>query len=208
MAKHITKAQLRQLYQAQLFDNDEYLRLLKEFAGIESRPTTEYNHFDENGEFIGSSVDTDLSDLLDEAGVEVLDVGKIPNEEIYKVLCWPYEHLAIEMVAGMGMPVGQEVFDTCFWIGRFWEYAEIYRQGYQIQKIFRREEKLYLCGRATAKDANIRQALVDRYAPGQPNYGKGTKKNPGFFYGFSADMWAAMAVAVTYFDKYIRGIQL
>ena len=30
---------------------------------------------------------------------KVLDVGKIPNEEIYKVLCWPYEHLAIEMVA-------------------------------------------------------------------------------------------------------------
>lgn len=58
MAKHITKAQLRQIYQAQLFDNDEYLKLLKEFAGIESRPTTEYNHYDENGEFIGSSVDT------------------------------------------------------------------------------------------------------------------------------------------------------
>ena len=75
MAKHITKAQLRQLYQAQLIDNDEYLRLLKEFAGIESRPTTEYNDYDENGDFIGSSVDTDLSDLLDEAGVEVRDDG-------------------------------------------------------------------------------------------------------------------------------------
>ena len=75
MAKCITKAQLSQLYQTQLFDNDEYLRLLKEFAGIESRPTTEYNHYDENGEFIGSSVDTDLSDLLDEAGVEVRDDG-------------------------------------------------------------------------------------------------------------------------------------
>jgi hypothetical protein len=74
MAKFITKAQLRQLYQVQLIDNDEYLRLLKEFAGIESRPTTEYNHYDENGEFIGSSVDTDLSDLLDEAGVEVREV--------------------------------------------------------------------------------------------------------------------------------------
>lgn len=139
---------------------------------------------------------------------KVLDVGKVPNGEIFPVLCREYQHLAIEMVTGMGMPVGQEVFDTCFWIGRFWEYAELYRKGYQIQKIFRREEKLYLCGRASAKDANIRQALVDRYAPGQPNYGKGAKKNPGFFYGFSADMWAAMAVAVTYFDKYIRGIQL
>ena len=49
-----------------------------------------------------------------------------------------------------------------------------------------REEKLDLCGSLSAKDANIRQALVDRYAPGQPNFGKGTKKDPGFFYGFSA----------------------
>ena len=75
MAKFITKAQFAKLLHAQLFDNDEYLRLLAELAGIESRPTTEYNHYDENGEFIGSSVDTDLSDLLDEAGVEVRDDG-------------------------------------------------------------------------------------------------------------------------------------
>ena len=139
---------------------------------------------------------------------KVLDVGKVPNEAMYSVFFSTYDHLAIEMVAGMGMPVGQEVFDTCFWIGRFWEFATLYGVSHPPQKIFRREEKLYLCGRASAKDANIRQALVDRYAPGQPNFGKGTKKNPGFFYGFSADMWAAMAVAVTYFDKYIRGIQL
>ena len=75
MTKHIAKAQLRQLYQAQLFDNDEYLKLLKEIAGIESRPTTEYNHYDENGDFIGSSADTDISDLLEAAGVEVRDDG-------------------------------------------------------------------------------------------------------------------------------------
>lgn len=139
---------------------------------------------------------------------KVLDVGKVPNEEMYSVFFSTHDHLAIEMVAGMGMPVGQEVFDTCFWIGRFWEFATLYGVSHPPQKIFRREEKLYLCGRASAKDVNIRQALVDRYAPGQPNFGKGTKKNPGFFYGFSADMWAAMAVAVTYFDKYIRGIKL
>ncbi len=73
MAKYITKAQFRKLMHTQLFDNDEYLRLLAKFAGIESRPTTEYNHYDENGEFIGSSVDTDLFELLESAGVEVLD---------------------------------------------------------------------------------------------------------------------------------------
>ena len=139
---------------------------------------------------------------------KVLDVGKVPNGEIFPVLCREYQHLAIEMVAGMGMPVGQEVFDTCFWIGRFWEFASLYGVSHPPQKIYRREEKLYLCGHSQAKDANIRQALVDRYAPGQPNFGKGTKKNPGFFYGFSADMWQAMAVAVIYFDKYIRGIKL
>lgn len=33
MAKCITKAQLRQLYQALLIDNDEYLRLLKSLQG-------------------------------------------------------------------------------------------------------------------------------------------------------------------------------
>lgn len=75
MAKFITKAQFDKLLQEQLFDNDEYLRLLAEFAGIESRPTTEYNHYDENGDFIGSSVDTDLSDLLEAAGVEVQGDG-------------------------------------------------------------------------------------------------------------------------------------
>lgn len=73
MAKYITKAQFGKLVYTQLFDNDEYLRLLSELAGIESRPTTEYNHYDENGDFIGSSVDTDLSDLLEAAGVEVRD---------------------------------------------------------------------------------------------------------------------------------------
>lgn len=138
---------------------------------------------------------------------KVLDVGKVPNGEIFPVLCREYQHLAIEMVAGMGMPVGQEVFDTCVWIGRFWEIA-LRSGGYEPKRIYRREEKLDLCGSLSAKDANIRQALVDRYAPGQPNFGKGTKKDPGFFYGFSADMWAAMAVAVTYFDKYIKGVKL
>lgn len=153
--------------------------------------------------------------LVEHDGEEIrriLEVGKIDNIDVFRVLRTSISpdgvDVAIEMIAGMGMPVGQEVFDTCFWIGRFWEVATLARDVCNLKKIFRREEKLNLCGSMNAKDANIRQALVDRYAPGQPNFGKGTKKNPGFFYGFSADMWAAMAVAVTYFDKYIKGVKL
>lgn len=141
--------------------------------------------------------------------VRVLDVGKIDNEKMFGILYRDYQHLAIEMIAGMGMTVGAEVFEACVWIGRFLQYAEQQNYyDYRIERIYRREEKLDLCGTLTAKDANIRQALVDRYAPGQPNYGKGVKKSPGFFYGFAADMWAAMAVAVTYFDKYIKGVRI
>ena len=57
--------------------------------------------------------------------------------------------------------------------------------------IYRLDEKLNLCQDSRAKDANIRQALIDRFASGTPNGGKGTKKAPGWFYGFSDDVWQA-----------------
>lgn len=111
--------------------------------------------------------------------------------------------LAIEMVASYGMAVGATVFDTCFWAGRFWEACKNIPHK---ELIYRKEEKLNLCGSVRAKDANIRQALIDRFAPNTLNSGKGTKKNPGYFYGFKADEWAAMAVAVTYADKFWSGV--
>lgn len=132
---------------------------------------------------------------------QVVDKGKVENEKIFFVLNqYLGFDLAIEMVACYGMPVGAEVFDTCVWVGRFLQVAGICAR--KIKLIYRKEEKLNLCGTPAAKDANIVQALIDRYAYGQPNKGKGTKKQPGFFYGFAKDVWQAMAVAVTYFDLY------
>lgn len=111
--------------------------------------------------------------------------------------------LAIEMIACYGMAVGEEVFETCVWIGRFieaWEHrgqgAEQYKPWYRV---FRKEVKLHLCNSMRANDSNIRQALIDRYGPGREK-AIGTKKTPGPLYGIKKDLWSALAIAVTFAD--------
>ena len=118
---------------------------------------------------------------------ETLEVG-FWNQNQYKI-----DKLVIEMIASYGMAVGKEVFDTCVWIGRFVELASL--QAIEVEYIYRKDEKMNLCHSMKAKDSNIRQALIDRF--GQV----GTKKNPGWFYGFKKDIWSAYAVGVTYLDK-------
>ena len=110
--------------------------------------------------------------------------------------------VVLEMVASYGMAVGKEVFDTCVWIGRFAQAA--IERGCKVDYVYRMEEKMALCHDSRAKDTNIRQALIDRFAPGTPNKGKGSKKWPGWFYGFRADIWQAYAVGVTYHDMYME----
>jgi len=106
--------------------------------------------------------------------------------------------LVCEMVASYGMPVGASIFETVYWIGRFCQAFGVH------DRVFRGDIKNYFCGSARAKDSNVTQALIDRYAPGAPNKGKGSKKEPGLFYGFKRDIWQAFAVAAYYYDKEAR----
>ena len=129
----------------------------------------------------------------------LLDFGKVKNEVLLEMLeterVYP-DAFAIEMVASYGMPVGRDVFETCVWIGRFIQAIKTHKYTF----IYRKEEKLCLCGSLKAKDSNIRQALIDRYAKHDFKNGKGVKKNPDTFYGVSKDAWQAIAVGVTYFE--------
>lgn len=143
--------------------------------------------------------------ILDE-NLKPIEFAKIDNEDILDCInsgdFKKVDKIAIEMIASYGMAVGKEVFDTCVWIGRFYEKLNNCSIA-NIQFIYRKDEKMNLCHSMKANDATIKQALVDRFAYGVRNHGKGTKKEPGWFYGFKADCWAAYAVGVTYFDKYI-----
>ncbi len=98
----------------------------------------------------------------------------------------------IEMVACYGMAVGSEVFETCVWIGRFWETANL--NGSSFNRVTRIQVKLHLCHSAQAKDTNIRRAILDRF--GGTAAALGNKKQPGPIYGLVKHEWAAMAVAL------------
>lgn len=136
------------------------------------------------------------------------EYGKLANDdmltrlsELSLALQHPPDHaLVVEMIASYGMPVGREVFDTCIWIGRFeerWRTVTHGEAGYAT--LFRSTVKLHLCGQTRAKDANVRQALIDRFGPGREK-AIGTKAKKGPLWGVKADVWQALALAVTFAD--------
>lgn len=130
--------------------------------------------------------------LIDKETYKPIEFGKIDNALLLKKIEeLEYEKLVIEMIASYGMAVGQTVFETCVWIGRFIQR----RNCSEYEYIYRKEEKINICNSMRAKDSNIRQALIDRFGV------VGTKSNKGWFYGFKKDIWSAYAVGITYLDK-------
>lgn len=141
--------------------------------------------------------------ILDKT-MKPLEIGKIKNNDLLDLLRSKFHQstysVAIEMVASYGMAVGQTVFDTCVWIGRYYQLCREFNITPRL--IYRKDVKMNLCGMVRAKDSNIRQALVDRfsYERHKAKGGKGIKSDPGWFFGFKSDIWAAYGVGVTYMD--------
>ena len=141
--------------------------------------------------------------VIDAETLRPLDFAKIPNEQLREYIrdfrFQEADRAVIEMMQSFGMRVGKDVFETAVWIGRFAERLD--RRLYKpADMIYRKEEKLHICQDSRANDADIRQALKDRFCTHDFKLGKGTKANPDFFYGFKADCWMAYAVGLTYIE--------
>lgn len=143
-------------------------------------------------------------------GEKVIQCGVADNATmltITKTACVNYRvgRLAIEMIASYGMAVGREVFETCVWIGRF---QQAWHNPEAVELVYRKDVKLHLCGTNKAKDANVRQALLDLF----PRTGGGavpqvgTKKEPGPLYGISSHAWPALGVAITAMNSSARTV--
>jgi hypothetical protein len=86
------------------------------------------------------------------------------------------------------MPIGDDSVETLLWTGRF---IQAWHDPEAVVRVKRSAVKLHLCGSNRAKDANVRQALIDKLGP------PGTKKAPGPTRGVTSHAWAALGVAVT-----------
>jgi len=142
----------------------------------------------------------------DRSAVVTIDIdgevnGQILDNHVLEKWLRDFHHkkdwcCVIEMIACYGQRVGREVFETCVVIGRYlsaWETRTIAEPA----RLVRRDVKMELCSTNRANDADIRAALIDLYGPGKDK-AIGKKASPGPLYGFRKDMWAALAVAVTY----------
>lgn len=131
----------------------------------------------------------------------ITENGKLPG------LLFDYWHcgaqrLVLEMIASYGLPVGAEVFETCVWIGRFiqhWERLSTTPERPTHARLLRKTIVTNICNNPRAKDANVRQALIDRYG------GPAAIKKGGALYGIANDQWSALAVGCTWLDLWNTG---
>lgn len=153
----------------------------------------------------------EVNDTLCSCSLKVQQFAKVDNQEMVEILESIITHslvsaeveeihIVIEHLENYGMAIGRTTFETAYFIGRLTEICN--RYDLKTNRIYRHEEKNYICHSVKANDATIKRALIDRFAKNpEKNCGKGSKKEPDYFYGFKADCWSAFAICFTYCEK-------
>lgn len=138
--------------------------------------------------------------LFDARDSHVCECGHVDNADILSMIFWGKSDVpvACETIQSYGMAVGESTFETAFWIGRYWQMAVSVERPFH--RVKRSDVKLHLCHSSRAKDANVRQALLDMFSGPGGRPAVGTKKSPGPLYGVSGHAWSALAVAVAWSD--------
>lgn len=151
----------------------------------------------------------EISTYLVWDGKQILEKATVPNLKLMDLLDFDNNYhrfkseldinfQAIEMVESWGMPMGNDTIETAYWVGIFGR-----TMGLTLFRRFSSSEiRLFLCGTKKAKPSNLKTAIINRVDPMRRfgKYGKGTIKNPGPLFGVSDHDWAALALAVTYWE--------
>ena len=81
--------------------------------------------------------------LMDQSDYSVLAKGKTPNEDLLQMITsdnaevqLQYDNCTIEMIKSYGMSVGATVFETCVWVGRFYEAVRL-TAGIESELVYR-----------------------------------------------------------------------
>ncbi len=102
--------------------------------------------------------------------------------------------IGIEHLRGFGQKAGNEVYDTCEWVGRFDMAGRTQSGIFRPLLLSRKEIVTHLCESSRAGDKDVRDAIIYRF--GGKDKAIGVKKNPGVLYGIAHDEWSALAVCL------------
>lgn len=103
--------------------------------------------------------------------------------------------LAIENVVSYGQVVGKTTFETCIWIGRFYQTWVDHQAHNDVWLVDRPKIKQHICEGKRGNDSAVVKALTLRFGE------KGTAKQPGWTYGLKSHAWQAFALGVYCNDK-------
>lgn len=127
----------------------------------------------------------------DKVATNILAKGKVVNEKVLSLITsntTKISRIYVEDIAQYGTGVGKTIFDTVKFIGRLLERADSLK--IPIELVYRKTYISYILDNPKANDSIVRQYLMDTFGD------KGTKKNPGPMFGFAADMFSALMIAV------------